>query len=289
VAIIDPGVPVNDSRTLLEWLKKLDSWFVFSPSRWPHRELVSRATALLIIGLFLAVRIYKFHRFPGFFGTAQAFYGGFEASGGGALYSTAQIAGIWGIKLTVWSVETLIYLGYVASYASRAKAVDIANGFMETAFPVAVAGIPLVISFLPYNLPNWVPYDAPRHATFYLGIMALIVTGGLLNLIGLLTLRRAFTIMTEARTLITGGIFGYIRHPLYTGHFIMFFGSMLLRLNWFAIGLYLFFMVGQVMRARVEERKLAGAFAQYEEYRRRTGMFFPRLTAVKHHGRRPTV
>lgn len=276
---------MNESRSLLDWAKRLDHWFVFSPSRWPHRELVSRTTALLIIGLFLAMRIYNFHRFPGFYSAAQAFYGGFKASGGGDLYSTAQIAGIWGIKLTVWSVETLIYLGYVVSYASRAKAVEIANGVMETAFPVAVAAIPLVISFLPYNLPRWAPYDTPRHATFYLSIMVLIVTGGLLNLIGLLTLRRAFTIMTEARTLVTRGIFGYVRHPLYTGHFIMFFGSMMLRLDWLAVGLYLFFAAGQVMRARVEERKLAGAFAQYEQYRRRTGMFFPSLSAFKHRSR----
>ena len=280
---------MSDFRTPLEWTKKLDHWFIFNPSRWPHRELISRATALLIIGLFLAMRIYKFYRFPGFYSAAQAFYSGFKASGGGDLYSTAQIAGIWGVKLMVWLVETLIYLGYVASYISRAKAVDIANGFMETAFPVAVAAIPLVISFLPYNLPHWAPYETPHHAAFYLGIMVMIVTGGLLNLIGLLTLRRAFTIMTEARTLITRGIFGYMRHPLYTGHFIMFFGSMLLRLDWPAAGLYLVFVVGQVMRARVEERKLARVFAQYEQYRRRTGMFFPRPSAFKHRSRRSTV
>lgn len=268
-------------QTLFEWAKTSDQWFIFRPSRWPYRELVSRATALAIIVVILVLRIYKFHRFPGTFASERAFFGAIEAAGGGSLYSTAQIAALWGIKLAVWSIETLIYLGYAASYASRAKAVDIAKGFMETAFPIVVAGIPLLLSFLPYRLPRWVPYGSAHHAAFHLAIMALIVAGGLLNLIGLLTLRRAFTIMTEARTLITRGIFGVIRHPLYTGHFIMFFGSMLLRLDWSAAGMYLIFLVGQVVRTKLEERKLSQVFPEYEQYRRSTGMFFPKLAILR--------
>jgi protein-S-isoprenylcysteine O-methyltransferase Ste14 len=263
-------------QRLPEWAKTPDQWFVFHPSRWPRRELVSRAAALAIIGGLLALRIYKFHHFPGTYASVQAFFGAFKTAGGGDLYSPAQIAGLWGIKLAVWSIETLIYLGYVASYASRAKPVDIAKGFMETAFPVIVAGIPLLLSLLPYRLPHWIPHGSAHHATFYMAIMALIVAGGLLNLIGLLTLRRAFSIMTEARTLITRGIFGVIRHPLYTGHFIMFFGSMLLRLDWTAVGMYLSFLVGQVVRAKLEERKLSQVFPGYQQYRRSTGMFFPK-------------
>ena len=73
------------------------------------------------------------------------------------------------------------------------------------------------------------------------------------------------------------GIFRYIRHPLYTGHFIMFLGSLFLRLHLVTIGMYLLFCTGQFVRARIEERKLKEAFPRYEEYQRRTGMFFPRL------------
>ena len=82
--------------------------------------------------------------------------------------------------------------------------------------------------------------------------------------------------MSEARELIVSGIFRYVRHPLYTGHFIMFFGSLLLRLHPVSIGLYLLFCIGQVVRARIEEAKLQRAFPRYEAYRRQTGMFFPR-------------
>ena len=115
-----------------------------------------------------------------------------------------------------------------------------------------------------------------RHVYFYMGIMALMILGGGINLVGLLTLRRGFAIMSEARELIMHGIFRYVRHPLYTGHFIMFFGSLLLRLHPATIGMYLLFCIGQVIRAKIEERKLKAAFPRYETYRRRTGMFFPK-------------
>ena len=258
------------------WLSKIDQHFVFSPSRWPHRELISRATALTIIAVFLGFRIDRFDAFPGALSDAQRFYSAIVSSGGMPLYSSAKIMLLWIIKLTVWIVETLIYIGYIASYTSRVRAVSIAQGFMETAYPIIVAGTPVLISFFPYALPRWAPYTSKEHMTFYILIMTLIITGGLLNLIGLLTLRRAFSIMAEARTLITNGIFSYIRHPLYTGHFIMFLGSLLLRLSWLSVVFYLLFLGGQIVRARVEEHKLMHAFSQYADYRRRTGMFFPK-------------
>ena len=259
------------------WLKRVDRWIIFEPARWPHRELISRIMALLIILGFLVLRIYQFDDFPQTFDDARVFYAGFKTSTGEALYTQGRIAALWGIRLTVWIIETAIYLGYIASYTSRTRAKSIAAGFMETAFPVMVAGTPVLLSFMPYSLPRWVPFSSPVHLYFYLGIMALIILGGAINLIGLLTLRRAFTIMSEARELVERGIFSHIRHPLYSGHFIMFFGSLLLRLHPVSIVLYLLFCVGQVVRARIEERKLMQAFPEYAAYKKQTGMFLPRL------------
>jgi protein-S-isoprenylcysteine O-methyltransferase Ste14 len=108
-------------------------------------------------------------------------------------------------------------------------------------------------------------------------IMGLILGGGLINLLGLLTLRRAFTIMSEARELITNGLFRYVRHPLYTGHFILFFGSLLLRLHSYTIAMYAFFVFGQIVRAKIEENKLESAFPDYAAYKKRAGMFFPKI------------
>jgi protein-S-isoprenylcysteine O-methyltransferase Ste14 len=267
---------MESKLSFLQWLRKMDRWIIFDPVRWPHRELISRVTALAIIVGFLGLRIYQFDRFPQSFGDAHQFYSSIKGIAGEPIFSLGHIVFLWGVKLSVWIIETGIYLGYMASYISRAKAKSIANGFMETAFPIIVAGIPVLIALMPYRLPHWASMSSPRHLYYYLSIMALILVGGMINLIGLLTLRSAFTIMSEARRLIVCGIFNYIRHPLYTGHFIMFFGSMLLRPHALSIILYLIFCTGQVVRAGIEERKLMQTFPDYQDYKRRTGMFFPR-------------
>jgi protein-S-isoprenylcysteine O-methyltransferase Ste14 len=262
--------------SLLNWFDAVDRWIIFNPARWPHRELIGRATALLIILALLGLRMYQFDRFPQSYGDAHRFYAGFKNSAGLPIYTMGHVAVIWGTKLGVWIIETAIYIGYTVSYLSRAKAINIAQGFMETGFPVIVAGIPILMALMPYSLPHWVPFSAPSHLYFFIAIMTLIVIGGMINLVGLLTLRRAFTIMSEARALIVHGIFSRIRHPLYTAHFIMFFGSLMLRLHLVTIIMYLLFCVGQVIRAGIEERKLAQTFPEYDAYKAQTGMFFPR-------------
>jgi protein-S-isoprenylcysteine O-methyltransferase Ste14 len=269
----------------MPWITKcferIDRLILFDPTRWPHREALSRATALTITAAFLLVKIYQFGDFPQTFATVQSVYGAVRTAAGEARFTSSQIAWIWGIRLAVWVVETAILLGYIAAYAGRAQAREVARGFMETAFPIAVAGTPVVIVLMPYNLWTWLPMDSPWHHFIYPLIMTLIAVGGLINLIGLLTLRRAFTIMTEARELIERGIFRYVRHPLYCGHFVMFFGSLLLRLHIYTIFMFALFVWGQVIRARYEERKLLRAFPRYAVYRERVGMFFPRIWRIK--------
>ena len=264
-----------------KWYTKLDRWVIFNPARWTHRELISRFTALTIIAAILGLRFYYFDRFPQLFKDAYQFYGSITTTAGTPLYSIGDVRLLWGVKLTVWIIETAIYFGYIASYASRARVVSIASGVLEVGFPLLVAGIPVLIFLMPYSLPHWLPVSSTQHLTFYLIIMGLVIFGGIINLIGLITLRRAFTIMSEARTLITHGIYRYVRHPLYSGHIIMFFGSMLLRLSLATVLLYMLFLAGQVFRAHIEERKLEQAFAEFVNYRNRTGMFIPKIGRIK--------
>jgi protein-S-isoprenylcysteine O-methyltransferase Ste14 len=261
---------------MMPWLTQINGLIFFHPERWPRRELIGRCAALSIVALFLAWKVIQFDDFPQRFETASRFYSAIRSPAGVPLYTPAAIAWLWGVKLAVWLVECLIYIGYIAAYLSRCRAQAVAQGFMETAFPLFVAGLPVVMVMAPYNLPRWMPFTSQGHLPFYLTVMALILSGGLINLIGLLTLRRAFTIMTEARALITHGPFRWVRHPLYTGHFILFLGALLLRLHGYTVALYLLFVASQVWRAAIEERKLIRAFPAYSGYRQKTGMFFPK-------------
>lgn len=82
-------------------------------------------------------------------------------------------------------------------------------------------------------------------------------------------LRYAFSIEPEARRLMTGGPYETARHPVYLGYFAQYLGMALLfpTLQFCAaLVTWLLFMMD---RMRNEERVLAKAFPEYEEYRRR--------------------
>ena len=255
------------------------NWFsdlvLFDPSRWPHRELLSRIAAIILVAAFIYSKVDSFFLFPGSPDGLKLFFLEINRQIGTRQFAGATIWFIWGLRLTIWLLETGILVLYVVAYVSRFNAVNIAKGFMEVVFPFIVAVIPIIISFAPYNFSELVPYDSKYYILYYAITASLMIIGGGINLIGLFTLRTSFTIMSEARALITHGIFRFVRHPLYLGHFIMFLGSLCLRLHAYTVLMYIAFAGGQMLRARIEEKKLMAAFPDYIEYKNRTPMFFP--------------
>jgi protein-S-isoprenylcysteine O-methyltransferase Ste14 len=148
---------------------------------------------------------------------------------------------------------------------------------MQTMFPLIVGVLPQLIVLTNFTYRDWFPERSGTHMTGLYVIIAILIVGGALNLIGLLWLRRSFTIMSEARVLIRSGIYRWVRHPIYAAHFLIYLCYTLLYFHAATVAIYVAFVAGQIVRARIEERKLAGVFPEYEEYRRTTGMFFPRL------------
>lgn len=72
----------------------------------------------------------------------------------------------------------------------------------------------------------------------------------------------------------TGGLYAYMRHPLYTGAMLFLWLAPMMTANYLALVLSvsLYFWLG----AYFEERKLRRVFGQeYAEYQARTAMFFP--------------
>jgi protein-S-isoprenylcysteine O-methyltransferase Ste14 len=79
-------------------------------------------------------------------------------------------------------------------------------------------------------------------------------------------------------TLVTHGLYRWVRHPFYGVGFLWFVGLTLLTASGFlaALGAAAFTLL--VVRTATEERKLVERFGDaYREYMRRTGRFFPRL------------
>jgi len=83
--------------------------------------------------------------------------------------------------------------------------------------------------------------------------------------------------MCENHKLVTYGPYRYVRHPSYTGYFLMFVGFALTWLNLAAL-VPLMAIPGYVKLTVVEEKLLVKRFgAEYRKYQQRTGKFFPKI------------
>ncbi len=107
---------------------------------------------------------------------------------------------------------------------------------------------------------------------------ALALAGLGLGILSFRALGRNFRVYAAPRrsgTLITGGVYSRIRHPMYTGviigllGYVLFFGSTFFLPVWLAIVLL------YVIKAVKEERILADKYPDYEQYRMRTWRFLP--------------
>lgn len=93
---------------------------------------------------------------------------------------------------------------------------------------------------------------------------------------GLAYLRRSFSIIPEARRLVTGGPYGLSRHPVYLGEIIAAIGVNLATAGWPGALAVVYFIVCELLRIRWEERVLASAFPNdYPPYARRVPRYFP--------------
>jgi len=105
----------------------------------------------------------------------------------------------------------------------------------------------------------------------------LLATAGLAYSVwGLAYLRRSFSIIPEARRLVTGGPYGLTRHPVYLGEVATAVGVNLATAGWLSGLAIAYFIACELMRIRWEERILAQSFpSEYPEYARRVPRYLP--------------
>jgi len=129
------------------------------------------------------------------------------------------------------------------------------------------------------------PFPAyPLHLAAVIAGLVLMVAGTAVNLLGRLALggnwANQVTIYAE-QTLVTSGVYGLVRHPLYASLIWMFIGAATVYLNWAALlAALLIFVPMMIYRARQEETALAERFPEYAGYQRRVGRLMPRLTSA---------
>jgi protein-S-isoprenylcysteine O-methyltransferase Ste14 len=104
----------------------------------------------------------------------------------------------------------------------------------------------------------------------------LVAAGSALMIAILLHLGRSFSIMAEARALVTSGPYAIARHPLYAAEAIATIGVLIEFLSWAAAAIVVLQFACQMQRMRNEEKVLLGAFPiDYARYMARTKRLIP--------------
>ncbi|HEX2953153.1 MAG TPA: isoprenylcysteine carboxylmethyltransferase family protein [Bacillota bacterium] len=111
--------------------------------------------------------------------------------------------------------------------------------------------------------------------------LLLVVFGCCFNIIGRFNLGANWAnqvLIYDDHKLIDKGVYRIVRHPLYASLIMMFFGASLIYRNSAAFLANLFiFIPFMTYRAKQEEEALRKEFPEYQDYQKKTGMFWPKM------------
>jgi protein-S-isoprenylcysteine O-methyltransferase Ste14 len=116
---------------------------------------------------------------------------------------------------------------------------------------------------------------APAYAT--LVGLGLVLCGSVLSAWVLGWLGRSFSIVPEARKLVTNGPYGVVRHPLYITEGVATVGVVLLHWTFFAALLVCVQFLIQYRRIQLEEELLNETFPEYSDYAKRIPRLIPSI------------
>jgi protein-S-isoprenylcysteine O-methyltransferase Ste14 len=186
-------------------------------------------------------------------------------------------------------------MGYIGAAAGAPPAVYAVNIAMRVSligfFAVTVAAVvlrgrpldraqgiePRLSALLGTLLITAIAFLPRRDLAPELGMVstALILCGSTFAITVLLRLGRSFSVMAEARGLVTGGIYRHIRHPLYLVEEIAAIGCAMQFFSVWAVLLIAVQFGFQLRRMVNEERILERRFPEYARYRQTTARLVP--------------
>jgi protein-S-isoprenylcysteine O-methyltransferase Ste14 len=121
----------------------------------------------------------------------------------------------------------------------------------------------------------FLPHRNDLSATTLLLSAALILLGDILAVVILRRLGKSFSIMAEARKLVTCGPYSVIRHPLYAAEQLAILGALIQFASVEAAVLVAVQFSFQLIRMRNEEAVLMRTFPEYADYMLRTPRLIP--------------
>lgn len=196
--------------------------------------------------------------------------------------------GAWGLVVTMILVSLFFLFRFIPVRTRMEKRSGGALAAFLVALFTEMYGFPLTIYLLSHFFGLRIPLD---HVSGHLlgdlitwlglgnGWFIVMLVSNLLILVGIWIISAGWEQVHRGEgRLVTDGIYAYMRHPQYTGIFIITLAFMIQWPTLPTLILWPFVIAMYVRLARREEQDVLEKYPeQYREYMERTPMFFPRL------------
>ncbi len=217
------------------------------------------------------------------FGFVYLYWGHFSNSAGPPT-AIRYIMGHWGMKAAI-VINAVIFLLFILFLPYRDR-IEWRSKGMLSAFVLALFaemfGVPLLIFLLQplgadYTLWDTLGLGGIKSSVFYLSrTWPTRAIGVWMTLSGMLLVFFGWMKIHKSQGLVTAGLYKYIRHPQYTGIFLIITGWMFRWLNPTILIMYPILLILYYRLARREESQVLKEYGDaYLRYKETTPMFFP--------------
>jgi protein-S-isoprenylcysteine O-methyltransferase Ste14 len=139
--------------------------------------------------------------------------------------------------------------------------------------------LPVVVTLIGVALPAFFLAlgRAPELPALHVASLVILAGGMTASTYVLFHLGRSFSILPQARGLVTDGPYARLRHPLYAAELVSTFGVMLQFAQPWSFLLFVATLLALTLRMGFEEDVLVAAYPAYRDYMKRTSRLVPGL------------
>lgn len=189
-----------------------------------------------------------------------------------AIAGLLRMAKIEWLELATQIANLAFVLLVVCMAIIRVKPLRGSDGWEARLSALAGSSLPLLLLALPV---------ADLGSGLRMASLSLIAVGWVLSVYVLIWLGRSFSVMPQARRLVTSGPYGIVRHPLYLAEEIAVLGVTGLYVSPAALAIVAVHWFFQLRRMANEEKVLLATFRNYSVYAETTPKFFPYVSKYK--------
>lgn len=163
--------------------------------------------------------------------------------------------------------STIFFLGLASIlFLIRLEPIRKAKGILPRVMAIAGTFFVALLTFFPRA-------NLSMTQTVIASLLSLVGTG--ISVFVLAHLGRSFSLMAEARRLVTTGPYRILRHPLYIFEAVASLGVLLQFFSFYTVVIFLAYCFLQFQRMKNEEAVLEMAFPEYQDYKSKTARLIP--------------